>query len=176
MVMKKRVLFAVLLTLTACASSGTRSAGSASTGTQLTEAATAPLGDLNLVRAEIPAILSAAQKAPYAMPPDRACTALANEIQELDAVLGADLDTPPPSTDPGLVERGPTAAGQAVVGVVRGAAQDLVPFRSWVRKLSGAEKYSKEVAAAITAGTIRRGFLKGLGEAAGCAVPAAPRR
>jgi hypothetical protein len=31
------------------------------------------------------------------------------------------------------------------------------------------------VAAAIAAGTIRRAYLKGLGAAAGCAAPAAPR-
>jgi hypothetical protein len=51
-----------------------------------------------------------------------------------------------------------------------------VPFRGWVRKLSGAERYSKEVAAAIAAGTVRRAYLKGLGEAKGCAAPAAPSR
>jgi hypothetical protein len=45
-----------------------------------------------------------------------------------------------------------------------------------VRKLTGAERYSKEVAAAIAAGTIRRTFLEGLGQAADCPVPAAPRR
>ena len=39
-------------------------------------------------------------------------------------------------------------------------------MRSWVRKLTGAEKYSREVEASITAGTIRRSYLKGLGRAA----------
>jgi hypothetical protein len=168
--MKYALALLLGLALAACASSG---AGSATPkGTQLTQAATAPLSDLNLVRAEIPPILSAAQKAPYAMPSDRSCAALGSEIQALDAALGADLDTPPTASNPGLVERG----SQAAVGAVRGAAQDLVPFRSWVRKLSGAERYSKEVAAAIAAGTIRRAFLKGLGEAAACPAPAAPRR
>ena len=159
------------LALTACASSD-RSGASSSNGKQLTQAATTPLTDLNLVQAEIPPILSAAQKAPYALPSDRSCPALANEIQALDSALGADLDMPATPSNPGLVERG----GQAAVGAVRGAAEDLVPFRSWVRKLSGAERYSKEVAAAIAAGTIRRAFLKGLGQAAECPVPAAPRR
>ena len=96
-------------------------------------------------------------------------------MQALDAVLGADLDAPPRSDDPGLVERGGTAVGDAAVGAFRRTAEDVVPFRGWVRKLSGAERYSKEVAAAIAAGTIRRGFLKGLGQAAGCTAPAAPR-
>jgi hypothetical protein len=49
-------------------------------------------------------------------------------------------------------------------------------FRGWVRKLSGAERYSKQVAAAIAAGSIRRAFLKGLGQAAACPVPATPLR
>ena len=65
--------------------------------------------------------------------------------------------------------------GGAAVGALRGAAEGVVPFRGWVRKLSGAERYSKDVAAAIAAGTIRRAFLKGLGQAAGCTAPAAPR-
>ena len=58
---------------------------------------------------------------------------------------------------------------------MRGAAADVIPFRGWVRRLTGAERYSREVAAAIAAGTIRRAYLKGLGAAAGCSAPAAPR-
>ena len=140
-------------------------------GTQLGQAATTPLGDLNLVRADIPMVLAAAQKAPYAVPADRSCSALVKDVQALDAVLGVDLDTPPTPTNPGLVERG----GSAATGALRGAAEGVVPFRGWVRKLSGAERYAKEVAAAIAAGTIRRAYLKGLGQAAGCMAPAAPR-
>jgi len=37
-----------------------------------------------------------------------------------------------------------------------------VPFRGWLRKLSGAELHSKKVAKAIAAGTIRRAFIKGI--------------
>jgi hypothetical protein len=37
-----------------------------------------------------------------------------------------------------------------------------------VRKLSGAERYSKQVAAAIAAGTVRRAFLKGMAQASAC--------
>lgn len=141
----------------------------------LAQAATAPLSDLNLVRADIPAALTLAQKAPYGLPADRSCAALAAEIQTLDAALGADLDRPPTASNPSLVERGSGAVGNAAVGAVRGAAEGIVPFRGWVRKLSGAERYSREVAAAIAAGTIRRAYLKGLGQAAGCQAPAAPQ-
>jgi len=163
--------------LTACASSSERGTAAPGGGTQqqLTQAATTPLADLNLVRAEIPAVLAAAQKAPYALPADRSCAALGSQVQALDAALGADLDTPPTANDPGLVERGSAAVGQAAVGAVRGAAEGVVPFRGWVRKLTGAEQYSKDVAAAIAAGTIRRAFLKGVGQASGCVGAAAPR-
>lgn len=139
------------------------------------KAATTPLSDLNLVHAPIPAVLVAAQKAPYGAPAERSCSALAAEVAALDAVLGADLDTPPPPNDPGLVERGANAAGDAAVGALRGAAEGVVPFRGWVRKLTGAERYSRAVAAAIAAGTVRRSYLKGIGQSLGCAAPAAPR-
>jgi len=132
------------------------------------KAAATPLNDLNVVRAEIPPVLLAAQKGAYAAPPDKACAALAADVQALDAVLGADLDTPPSADKPSLIERG---SGQ----VLQSAAEGVIPFRGWVRKLTGAERYSREVAAAIFAGTVRRAYLKGLGAATGCAAPAAPR-
>ena len=144
--------------------------------TKLAQAAVTPLSDLNLVRGQIPPVLSAAQKDPYAVPTDASCAALASDIQSLDAVLGADLDTPATAANPSLIERGAGATGDAVVGVVRNTTEGVIPFRGWVRKLTGAERYAREVAAAIAAGTIRRAYLKGLGQSAGCQAPAAPRR
>lgn len=167
--MKTAFLLCTAALLAACASSTPPPTSAA------TQAATTPLSDLNIVRAEIPAPLAAAQKGPYAPPAERSCSALGAEIQSLDGVLGADLDTPPDPDRPSLVERGAGAVGNAAVGAIRGAAEGLVPYRSWVRKLTGAERYSREVAAAIAAGTIRRAYLKGLGLAGGCAAPAAPR-
>ncbi len=145
-------------------------------GTQFTQAATAPLSDLNIVNAEIPAALLAAQKGPYLPPSDPSCAGLAAEVTALDAVLGPDLDTRASAANPGLIERGVTAVGDAAFGAIRGTAERLVPYRSWVRRLSGAERYSREVAAAIAAGGIRRSFLKGFGQASGCQSPAAPQR
>ncbi len=142
---------------------------------QITDIATTPLSDLNLVRTKIPPVLRAAQKDPYAPPEDKGCAALAEQVKNLDAVLGADLDAPVNPEDPGLVQRGAELAGDAAWGVARGVAEGVVPFRSWVRKLTGAEKHAKEVAAAIAAGVVRRSYLKGLGQAAGCEPPAAPR-
>lgn len=145
------------------------------TATEVGKAITSPLGDLNLVKADIPAVLAAARQTPYAMPTDRSCAALAEHIQALDTVLGADLDTPSTDRNPSLIERGAGAAKKGAIGAVKGAAEGIVPMRSWVRKLTGAEKYAREVEASIAAGTIRRSYLKGLGQAAGCEAPAAPR-
>lgn len=127
------------------------------------------------MRTKIPPVLLEAKKHPYALPKDPGCDGLAPDIKALDIVLGADLDVPPNPDDPGMIERGAVFIGDAAVGAVRGAAEGIIPFRSWVRKLTGAERHSKEVAAAIAAGIVRRAYLKGLGQAAGCQPPAAPR-
>lgn len=143
-------------------------------GKGVTDAATTPLSDLNLVKADIPAILAEALKSPYRPPAATGCEAIAAEVTQLETVLGADLDVPASAARPSLIERGGTAAGDAAVGALRGAAEGVIPFRGWVRKLSGAERYSREVAAAIAAGSVRRSYLKGVGQARGCAAPAAP--
>lgn len=135
---------------------------------QVGSAAVTPLNDLNLVQAPIPPALQAAQRQPYGLPADRSCTALAAEVRGLDEVLGPDLDAPATPANPGLIERGGQAVGDAAAGALRSAAEGVVPFRGWVRKISGAERYSKDVAAAIAAGTVRRAFLKGLAQAGNC--------
>ncbi|MBY0491557.1 MAG: hypothetical protein K2R93_17095, partial [Gemmatimonadaceae bacterium] len=62
--------------------------------------------------------------------------------------------------------------GQKALGTVTSTVNTVVdgviPFRSWVRKLSGAERHSKAVTAAIAAGTMRRPYLKGWARAQGC--------
>jgi hypothetical protein len=147
----------------------------AAPGESLGNAAVTPLNDLNLVKAPIPAVLQAAQARPYGhaaapganeAPPD--CEALAAEVRALDEVLGADLDTPPSADKPSLLERGGNAAGDAAVGAMRRTAEGVVPFRGWIRKLTGAERYSRQVAAAITAGSARRAWLKGYAAARDC--------
>ncbi len=134
----------------------------------LASAATSPLSDLNLVNAPIPEVLNAAKAAPYARPSNLACEALAADIRGLDEVLGTDLDAPPTETNPGLVERTGALAAEQATSSLRRTTEGLIPFRSWVRKLTGAERYSKQVAAAIAAGTVRRAFLKGMAVAQGC--------
>jgi hypothetical protein len=131
-------------------------------------AATSPLTDLNLLQIQIPPALQAAQKAPYAVPAEPGCTPLAQEIQALDEVLGPDLDAPATDGDPGVIERGTQAVGSAALGALRRTTEGLVPFRGWVRKLTGAEAHSREAAAAVAAGVVRRAFLKGLKVARTC--------
>lgn len=143
---------------------------------QLVDAATVPLNDLNLLRAKIPAALLAAHKAPYGPPMEPGCEGLAAEIRLLDAVLGEDLDVPSTPGHRDLLEQGRAAVDDAAVGAVRHAAEGLIPYRGWVRKLSGAERYSRLVTGAIGAGIVRRAYLKGLGQSQGCQAPAAPLR
>jgi hypothetical protein len=69
-----------------------------------------------------------------------------------------------------MMAKGKTTA----LTVASGAASDVIPFRGWIRKLSGAEQHDRYVQAAITAGAVRRAYLKGLGEAKGCDPPATP--
>ena len=134
----------------------------------MTYAAATPLTDLNLLRDEIPEVLVRAQQTPYALPDDQNCGALALQVHQLDEVLGSDLDTPSTDANPGLVERGSDAAENSAVGALQRTAEGLVPFRSWVRKLSGAEKHARKISAAIAAGTIRRAYLKGVAAANEC--------
>ncbi len=155
--MKSLLLLPIAAALAACAAGTSKSS--------VVDAATTPLSDLHIVRADIPAALLAARKQPYALPADSGCDALRAEVRALDEVLGPDLDTPATASNPGLIERG----GDVAVGAVRNAAEGVVPFRGWVRKLSGAERYARDVAAAIAAGTVRRAFLKGIGAARACA-------
>lgn len=141
---------------------------------RVVEAASSPLADFNIVRSKIPPVLLGAKQAPYVLPADSSCEALAAQVRVLDEALGPDLDAPA-TAEPGLVERGSTVAGDEAIGALRGAAEGLIPYRSWVRRLTGAERHSKLVAAAVAAGGVRRAYLKGLGESRGCAAPAAPR-
>lgn len=149
----------VLASISACA---------ADSPARIGNVATTPLSDLNIVKADIPKILEAAQKQPYLVPVDPGCAAISSEIHQLDEVLGADLDAPAAANAPTLLDRGVEAAGDSAVGALQRTAEGLIPFRGWVRKLSGAERYSRHVSAAIAAGSIRRAFLKGIGVSHAC--------
>ena len=126
------------------------------------DVAMTPIQDLNIAKDEIPAILVRARAAPYASVL-RECSYLRSEIADLDAVLGDDLDT----TMPTERKISPGGIAQRVVGM-------LIPYRGVIREVSGASKHEWEFRQAISAGMMRRAYLKGLGEALDCEYPARP--
>lgn len=119
-------------------------------------AATAPLDDLNLRRQEVPEVLISARRAPYDTEGLRRCRAVMAQIEELDEALGPDVDEPEPDRGTG------DQAADGALDMVRSTATDFIPLRSWVRRLSGAAAQDRAVQAAIRAGLVRRGFLKGV--------------
>lgn len=122
-----------------------------------------PVTDLNLDKREIPQILIDAQQRPYQLEDGRRCQTLISEISQLDEVLGPDFDLPEE-------ERSRISAGRVAKTVVG----SFIPFRGLIREVSGANDHDRRVRAAIQAGLARRGFLKGIGLARGCAYPARP--
>jgi len=133
-------------------------------------AATAPLRDLNVMRTKIPEVLLHAMADPYARPPrNYRCAQLIALVRPLDDALGPDIDRIN-IEDEDMMDRGKSTA----LGAAADLASDAIPFRGWVRKLSGAERHDRLVRDAITAGAVRRAYLKGLGESKGCMPPATP--
>jgi hypothetical protein len=122
-------------------------------------AVTAPLRDINLMREDIPPVLTETLDDPYARPASLNCERLAARIADLDAVLGADYDAKDQARD---------EARPMFLGAVASTVSDLVPKRGWIRKLSGADRHERQVREALAAGAVRRGFLKGLATARSC--------
>lgn len=149
---------------------------------RLGNAAATPLSDLNIVGDAIPAVLQAAMAGPYEVPQARGCPDIKTQIAALDTVLPPDLDAPPPaessasatsSASPAslgmrLMARGTAATEDAAIAAVQRSAEGVLPFRTWIRKLSGAESAAKKAAEAVAAGTARRTFLKGLSAGQNC--------
>lgn len=138
------------------------------------EAATTPLRDLNLMRQEIPVVLLAAKDAPYQTRTAFDCPSIAEEVAALDLALGPDVDVPDEEKRRDYYRLGAEEAADAALDAVRDAAEGAIPVRSWVRRLTGAQQHEKRIKEAIHAGSLRRAFLKGVGEQRGCMHPAAP--
>lgn len=122
---------------------------------------TTPVSDLNLKKGEIPPLLEAAILRPYSLRGLGNCRQIAVEVREFDKVLGEDLDLPQSSGQ----RPTPGRMAQSVVG-------SFIPFRGVIREVSGASSRERGLQEAIMAGVARRSFLKGAGEARGCAYPA----
>jgi hypothetical protein len=150
--MKTSLILAVALSLTACASTDQQ---------RVTDIAGTPMRDFNLTPTAIPPVLAEAKKQPYLAPADQSCDALHAQVGMLDEVLGPDVDAEP-AAELGRGEKAKSAMGNAAAGALQKTVEGAIPFRGWVRKLSGAERHSAEIADAIAAGTARRAFLKGI--------------
>ncbi|MBV8683331.1 MAG: hypothetical protein JO111_10680 [Caulobacteraceae bacterium] len=133
-------------------------------------AATAPLHDLNITRQGIPPVLLAAITNPYDPPRPLDCAVVGRDVAQLDEILGADFDQPDTPQQPSLTLHN----GRVALALVKGASEMLLPFAGFVRTLSGAGHHDQLVIEAITAGSVRRGYLKGLGETLHCPPPSSP--
>ena len=130
----------------------------------MADVARTPLEDFNIHSKEIPEILVQAVENPYDLAGMRDCNDFVSEIATLDNTLGPDFDIP-------QKEGGRISAGR----VAKSLVGSLIPFRSIVREVTGANKRKNAFELAVTAGMVRRAYLKGVGETRGCSYPARPR-
>lgn len=126
-----------------------------------TDVAATPIDDLNLRKKNVPDVLIAAQDAPYSLRGMRTCAQFSRAITGLNAVLGDDIDVA-------------QAKGQRVnTGLLaKSAIGSFIPFEGVIKEISGANAHERSVQSAIYAGSVRRAFLKGVGQTRGCPYPA----
>lgn len=123
---------------------------------------TKPLSDFNIKKDEVPDILVAARNKPYDVTGLKKCPAIAAEVAKLDAVLGDDID----------VARDDGNSTIKMGNIAKSLVGSLIPFGGVIREISGANAQQRKWNEAIYAGSVRRAFLKGVGEQRGCKYPA----
>ena len=116
---------------------------------------------------EVPPKLLAIQENPYSLAGLGKCAAIIGEVNELNAVLGPDVNE---QVDKDRAKKREETAGR-VAGTVAGG---IIPFRGLIGEVTGANAERRRYALAVYAGTVRRGFLKGVGLERGCKAPARP--
>lgn len=155
------LILAASLGVSACATGRT-----ADTRRGVTNAALSPLRDIGLVRQEIPLALRNLGY-PYSTATlTEGCPAVAREIGALDAALGPESYQPGPSRN--IWDKSGDYLEEQAIDYVQGTAEDLIPFRSWVRRLSGANRAERDAIRAAANGQQRRTFLRGYGASLGC--------
>ncbi len=171
------ILCLAALSLTACAGSEKIDITGNKTVREAVDAATGPLEDLNIKQREIPEVLKVAARNPYARPAKARCAFVKEELAKLDEALGPDLEGKLEKAGEGEfmsmanleVEMPKTEAVQgmamdyaksAVLSTIR-SQTDILPFRSIMRKVTGADRYQKKLTHAYEAGKLRRAYLKG---------------
>ncbi|WP_426168374.1 hypothetical protein [Pseudoduganella sp. R-34] len=155
--MQRLILAIAALALSACATKDQN---------RIQEISTTPLRDLNIAKVEIPDVLRDAMGNPYKAPSDKSCPALLAQVADLDEELGPDFDVPEEKQS--HLDASKEAIGDAATGALARTVEGAIPFRGWLRKLSGAERQSRKAQSAILAGKVRRGYLRGLMDSNSC--------
>jgi hypothetical protein len=152
----------VVVALAACGSTGR----TADTRRGVTQAAATPLRDIGVIRPDIPPLLRNLEY-PYSTASlASGCPAVAYEIGELDAVLGPESFQPGPERN--IWDKGGDLAERGTIAAAQSAANGLIPFRSWVRLITGASAAERDALRAFANGQQRRTFLRGYGASLGC--------
>lgn len=120
-----------------------------------------PAKDVNLAKDKIPVRLAEIRKAPYDLTGIEGCRALTAEITGLRPLLGPDVNENPKLS---RAEKRERKASRLAGGFIGG----LIPFRSVVREVTGANASRRRYQAALAAGFARRSFLKGISMGQGC--------
>ncbi|MFC3301568.1 hypothetical protein [Parvularcula lutaonensis] len=139
----------------------------------ITEGVLAPLADLNVRREEIPPILRDLNV--YEKPVPTSCAGIEIEILDLEAYVGSDIDALDIEETTSLRGQVSDLADDQAYKLVSDLTTDLIPFRSVVRRATGANAHDRAIREAYRNGRLRRSYLKGVGFAMGCDSPAAPR-
>jgi hypothetical protein len=130
------------------------------------DATTQPLRDVNLVRPEIPMVLRGLEY-PYSTATlSEGCPEVARQIASLDAVLGPESYQPGPNRN--IWDRSGDFVEDQVIDAAQDTVNDFIPFRSWIRRLSGANRAERDALRAVANGQQRRTFLRGYGASLGC--------
>lgn len=149
------------LNVTACSTGRT-----ADTRRGVIDATTGPLRDVNLVRQEIPMVLRGLEY-PYSTATlTEGCPEIARQIASLDAVLGPESYQPGPNRN--IWDRSGDFVEEQVIEAAQDTVNDFIPFRSWIRRLSGANRAERDALRAVANGQQRRTFLRGYGASLGC--------
>ena len=124
------------------------------------EIVTQPVRDVGVNKSEIPPVLVEAAEDPYSTVGVKTCRQIASAMAGLNAVLGPDYVVGRQSKE-NKAGKLAEAGGKTVVNA-------FIPFRGLVREISGAAPAERRYNAALDAGLVRRGFLRGLALAKGC--------
>lgn len=127
-----------------------------------------PARDIGIMKKEIPPILQQAVQQPYETPRRPSCQWLRQEHASLDAALGPDFGADTHDNE--------NKAGQLAAAGGEMLVNSLIPFRGVVREISGAAAADRRRLAAMNAGLARRGYIRGMAAARGCAIQVTPSR